>query len=225
VLRYGFHGLSYEYIASALPAHLPPAAQGRVIVAHLGNGASLCALKDGKSVATSMGFTALDGLMMGQRCGALDPGLVLHLIRHEGMSADEVEAMLYHDSGLLGVSGLSNAMQVLEASGTKEADEAITLFCDRAAAGIAALIPDLGGLDALVFTAGIGENSARVRAAICARLGWLGLELDAGANALGLSDINTPASHLALRVIPTDEEVVIARAARVLLPEGAEART
>lgn len=216
ILRYGFHGLSYDYIAGVLPDHLGPAAEGRVIVAHLGNGASLCAMLGRRSMATSMGFTALDGLMMGRRCGALDPGVVLHLIRQMGRDPAEVEDMLYNQSGLLGVSGLSNDLRVLEASDDPAAAEAIALFACRAAEGLAALASTIGGLDAIVFTAGIGENSARMRDLICARLGWLGVTLDADANRKGRSRISPEGAAISVLVLPTNEELVVARATRAL---------
>ena len=217
ILRYGFHGLSYDYIASALPEHIGETAKGRVIVAHLGNGASLCAMKDGKSVATSMGFTALDGLMMGRRCGALDPGVVLYLLQSKGMSAAQIETLLYKQSGLLGVSGVSNNMRVLQDNKDPDAAEAIALYCYRAATNLAALIPAIGGLDAVVFTAGIGENSALVRRLICDRSNWLGLELDAAANNQSATKIHSESSKIPVLVIPTNEEAVVARACRALL--------
>lgn len=212
IIRYGFHGLSYDYIADILPTYLGDRAEKRVIVAHLGNGASMCAMKDRRSVATSMGFTALDGLVMGQRCGALDPGVVLFLMDEKRMSAAEISHLLYYDCGLLGVSGISNDMATLQASTAPEAREAIGLFCYRAAAELAALAVAIGGLDALVFTAGIGENSALVRTLICDRLEWMGISLDDGANATNAKRISTAASPVDVLVIPTDEEVVIARA-------------
>ena len=217
IQRYGFHGLSYEYIARILPAHLGPRAEGRVVVAHLGSGASMCAMRARQSVATTMGFTALDGLVMGRRCGALDPGVVLHLLRQMKMSPDEVEHLLYERSGLLGVSGLSRDMKVLEDSGDPGAEEAIELFCYRAVTALGGLIAALGGLDALVFTAGIGENSVRIRREICARLDWLGLTLDAAANASGATRISADASRCDVIVLPTDEERVIAGAAHGFL--------
>lgn len=212
IIRYGFHGLSYEYIASILPGHLGARASGRVIVAHLGNGSSMCAMKDRKSVATSMGFTALDGLMMGRRCGALDPGVVLYLMQAKGMKAAEIEHLLYKQSGLLGVSGLSNNMQVLQDSDDPHAKEAIDLFCYRAASSLAGLVPAIGGLDALVFTAGIGENSAPVRRLICERLGWLGIELDNAANDRHATRISTARSAVEVLVLATNEEAVVAKA-------------
>jgi acetate kinase len=208
--RYGFHGLSYAYIARQLAMVDPTLAQGRVIVAHLGSGASLCAMQGGQSVDTSMGFTALDGLMMGTRCGSLDPGVVLHLQQQEGLSAAEVEHMFYHDSGLLGVSGLSSDMRTLEASPAPEAAEAIDLFCWRVAREMGALVTSLGGLDGIIFTAGIGENSAATRARIIARLGWLGARLDEAANDAHAPIISASDSALTLRIIPTDEEKMIA---------------
>ncbi len=217
IIRYGFHGLSYDYIASVLPNHLGDKADGRVIVAHLGNGASLCAMDKRRSVDTTMGFTALDGLMMGSRCGAVDAGVVLHLLQEKGMSVADVERLLYRESGLLGVSGLSNNMRDLAESGRPEAREAVDLFCYRAAKQLCALLPTLGGLDALVFTAGIGENSPTVRAKICSHLGWLGVDLDNQANGANAERINTPSSSVAICVLPTDEELVIALASRDLV--------
>lgn len=219
IIRYGFHGLSYDYISGILPRHLGDRAEGRVIVAHLGNGASMCAMKDRRSVATSMGFTALDGLMMGRRCGAIDPGVLLHLMNERGMTAREIEHLLYEESGLLGVSAISNDMAVLQASDAPEAREAIDLFCYRAACGLAALAAAIAGLDALVFTAGIGENSALVRRLISDRLGWMGVALDAEANARHATRISAPDSDVDVLVIPTDEETVIAQATRELIRE------
>ncbi len=217
IIRYGFHGLSYDYIASILPKHLGERADGRVIVAHLGNGASMCAMKNRQSVATSMGFTALDGLMMGRRCGALDPGVVLYLMQHKGMSAAEVEHLLYRESGLLGVSEISNNMHVLEQSDAPQARKAIDLYCFRAATVLGGLITTIGGLDALVFTAGIGENSTQIRDLICRRLAWLGVELDESANCANATRISSAASQVDVLVVPTDEEVVIAAATRSLV--------
>ncbi len=218
IVRYGFHGLSYGYIASVLPDLLGKNAMGRVIVAHLGNGASLCAMKACKSVASSMGFTALDGLVMGTRCGSIDPGVILYLMQTRGLSADQVQHMLYNDSGLLGVSGVSNNMQILQASEDPRAARAIDLFCYRAAVETAGLVAALEGLDALVFTAGIGENSALVRQKICARLAWLGLDLDPVANDANAATISMAQSKIAVLVVPTDEESVIADAVRALGP-------
>ncbi len=217
IIRYGFHGLSYDYIASVLPGHLNDAARARVIVAHLGNGSSMCAMADGKSAATSMGFTALDGLMMGRRCGTLDPGVVLYLMQEKGLSAEDIGTMLYKQSGLLGVSGLSNDMQALQASEDPHAKEAIALFCYRAASSLAALVPSIGGLDAVVFTAGIGENSALVRRLICAQLEWLGIGLNMAANDSNAVTISAAKSRVKALVIPTNEEVVVANACRAFL--------
>ena len=217
IQRYGFHGLSYNYIASTLPRHLGDKADGRIVVAHLGSGASMCAMKGRQSVATSMGFTALDGLMMGRRCGTLDAGVVLYLMQEKGMSVEQISTLLYRQSGLLGVSGISNDMAVLEASDDACAREAIELFCYRAARELAALATDMGGLDAIVFTAGIGENSALVRRLICERLAWLGLDLDDDANLQGARNIASPDSKADILVIPTDEEAVIAKATKSLM--------
>jgi acetate kinase len=213
VIRYGFHGISYEYIASVLPDIAGEAASGRVIVAHLGHGASLCAMRNLRSVATSMGFTPLDGLMMGTRCGSLDPAVPLYLLRERGMGPAQVEDLLGKQSGLLGVSGLSDDVQTLESSDDPRAREALDMFADRAAAGIAAHCAALGGLDALVFTAGIGEHATGVRARICERLRWLGVELDADANAKSARRVSLAGSQVEVFVVPTDEEIVIARAA------------
>lgn len=218
VRRYGFHGLSYEYIARSLPEIDPRAAAGRTIVLHLGNGASGCALLAGRSIASTMGFTAVDGLMMGTRTGALDPGVVLYLMDELGMDARAIEDVLYRRSGLLGVSGLSSDMRVLLASDHPAARFAIDLFCYRIVREVGSLAAALGGLDALVFTAGIGENAAPIRAEVCAPLAWLGVELDDAANeGRGLRRISTEASRVAVWVVPTDEERMIARHVRELL--------
>ncbi|AYZ62611.1 acetate/propionate family kinase [Burkholderia multivorans] len=217
IMRYGFHGLSYEYIATALAALDASWAQRRTIVAHLGNGASLCALAEGRSVATTMGFTAVDGLPMGTRTGTLDPGAILYLLRHEGRTIDEVEHLIYEESGLLGVSGLSSDMRTLLASDSAAAAHAVDLFAYRAARELAALAGVLGGLDTLVFTAGIGENAPAVRERICRAAGWLGIELDAAANAGNRPVISGGASRVTVRVIPTDENLMIARHTRGLL--------
>lgn len=209
IRRYGFHGLSYEYVARRLAEIDPGLSAGRVLAAHLGNGASLCAMSNGRSVDTTMGFTALDGLMMGTRCGALDPGVVLHLQTQLGMTPQEVEALLYEQSGLLGVSGVSSDMRTLAASGRPEAEEAIDLFARRVARETGALAAAVGGLDGIVFTAGIGENQPDVRARICRRLAWLGAALDEAANAAGAPVISRPDSRLKLRIVPTDEERMI----------------
>ncbi len=215
VRRYGFHGLSYEYIAARLARDAPALARGRVIAAHLGSGASLCALHEGRSIATTMGFSALDGLLMATRCGSLDPGVMLYLGR-QGHSFTEIENMLYHRSGLLGISGISGDIRELLASNDPHAREAIELFTYRIATEAGALVSALGGLDGLVFTAGSGEHAPAVRAAVCARLTWLGLRLDVDANAAGAPCISTPDSAVEVRVIATDEEAVIARHTRRL---------
>jgi acetate kinase len=186
-------------------------AEKRTVVAHLGNGASLCAIRDGKSADTTMGFSALDGLVMGTRCGALDPGILLYLLLEKDMAPKEMQRMLYEDSGLLGVSGLSGDMRTLEASGDPRAAEAIELFVFRAAREVAALANTMGGLDCLVFTAGIGERSAPTRKAICERLGWLGVEIDGSANDAHAAILNRRDAAVEVRVVPTDEEAVIAR--------------
>ena len=212
IRRYGFHGLSYDYIASRLPAVLGPSlAAGRVIVAHLGNGASLCALRNGQSLETTMGFTALDGLPMGTRCGNLDPGVVLYLQDELGMSTAEVADLLYHRSGLLGVSGRSNDMRVLLDSDAPSDQEAIDLFVYRINRELGALTAVLGGLDALVFTGGIGEHAAPIRARVCELVAWLGIRLDADANQRRGPCISTQDSAVPVWVIPTDEERMIAR--------------
>jgi len=217
IVRYGFHGLSYAYIAGILPQYLGARAKGRVIVAHLGNGASMCAMHNRQSKATTMGFTALDGLVMGRRCGTLDPGVILYLMQSKGLSTADVETLLYRKSGLLGVSGISNNMHDLELSHAPEAQEAIDLFVSRAARTLAGLIPTIGGLDAVVFTAGIGENSAHIRTAICAQLDWMGLHLDPDANARGDIKISANNSAIDVLVLPTDEEAIIADACRAQL--------
>lgn len=209
--RYGFHGLSYEYIAKTLAEQDPEMSRGKVIVAHLGNGASMCAMENGQSVDTTMGFTALDGLMMGTRTGSLDPGVVVHLQLQEGMSAHQVESLLYRESGLLGVSGgISSDMRTLHESRDPHAAEAVELFVWRAARHAGALMCSLQGLDGLVFTAGIGENDPIIRSAICRRLAWAGVRIDEAANAAGAPVISTPGSPVTVRVIPTDEERMIA---------------
>ncbi|WP_434985840.1 acetate/propionate family kinase [Vreelandella zhaodongensis] len=221
LIRYGFHGLSYDYIQRTLSSVFPDgASRARVIVAHLGNGASMCAIRDGISVASTMGFTALEGLPMGTRSGALDPGLVLHLISHEEMSVEDVSTLLYKRSGLLGVSGISSDMRELLASDAPEAQEAIELYCYRAAREIASLAGALGGLDQLVFTAGIGEHAAPVRARIVAQCEWLGMQLDPQANGHHAECISLPDSRVGVWVIPTDEERVIASDCLALLKEA-----
>jgi acetate kinase len=217
VQRYGFHGLSYEYVASVLPQVAPEIAAGRVIVAHLGSGASLCALDHGKSVDSSFGFTALDGLCMGTRPGALDPGVVLYLFQGLGLSAKEVETLLYKESGLLGLSGISNDMRHLLANREPDAQLAVDYFVYRAAKEIGALAAVLRGIDGLVFTAGIGENSAAIRERICEASSWLGIELDREANAQQGPRISSPRSRTSAWVVRTNEELMIARHTASLL--------
>ena len=217
VLHYGFHGLSYDYIASVLPSIAGDRADGKVIVAHLGHGASLCAIRDRKSMATTMGFTALDGLVMGKRPGRLDPGVVLHLLQDKGMEISAVADLLNGQSGLLGVSGISDDMRDLLATDDARAREAVDLFIYRLVEEIGALTALLGGLDLLVFTAGIGENAPEIRAGVSAKLSWLGLVLDPAANRSGQARISTSASAIEALVIPTDEEGVIARSTRQLV--------
>jgi acetate kinase len=213
IRRYGFHGISYEYIASVLP---PELAAGRVVVAHLGNGASMCAMRAGKSVATTMSFTALDGLPMGTRSGAIDPGVLLYLLQQRGMTAAELEDMLYHHSGLLGVSGISSDMRKLLASDRAEAKQAVDLFTYRVARELGSLAAALGGLDGLVFTAGIGERAAPVRAAVLQQSRWLGLSLDQAANERHGPRISQSGGTASAWVIPTDENLMIARHVRAL---------
>ena len=216
IRRYGFHGLSYRYIAGALrDTDLP--ADAKVVAAHLGSGASLCAMQGGVSRDSSMGFSTLDGIPMATRCGALDPGVLLHLLGPMGLSLPQVEAMLYRESGLLGVSGIDADSRELLASDRPEAAEAVGLFCLRIAGETARLAATMGGLDALVFTAGIGENQPRIRAAVAGRLGWLGLALDEAANAANARRISRPGSRVAAFVIPTDEESIIAAEALSLI--------
>jgi acetate kinase len=222
--RYGFHGLSYEYIASVLPDVAPEIADGRVIVAHLGSGASLCALKERRSVDSTLGFTALDGLCMGTRPGSLDPGVVLHLIQGLKLSVKDVETLLYKKSGLLGISGISNDMRDLLVRSEPDARLAVDYFVYRATKEIGALTAVLGGLDALVFTAGIGENSPEIRKRICEASAWLGIELDHSANTERHSTISTSRSKIPVFVIPTNEELMIARHTGSLLGLAKAAR-
>jgi len=219
VRRYGFHGLSYEYIASVLPEHDVRAAQGKTIVLHLGNGASMTALANGRSVASTMGFTAVEGLPMGTRSGSLDPGVVLYLLDERKLDARAIEALLYKQSGLLGVSGVSSDMRTLLESREPAAREAVDLFCYRIGRELGSLASALGGLDAIVFTAGIGEHAAPVRERVCRDAAWLGVELDAAANVRGGPRISTASSRVPAWVIPTNEELMIARQTRGLLLE------
>ncbi len=218
VRRYGFHGLSYEYIAHALPQYDNGAARGKVVVLHLGNGASMCAIAGGRSVATTMGFSTADGLPMGTRCGDLDPGVMLYLMDELKMDARGLEKLIYQQSGLLGVSNLSSDMRTLEASEEPGARAAIDLFVYRIGREMGSLAAALAGLDALVFSAGIGENSAGIRERVCRDAAWLGVELDAAANASHGPRISTAGSRVSAWVIPTDEELMIARHTRPLLP-------
>ena len=215
--RYGFHGLSYGFIAGVLAELSPAAAAGRTVVAHLGSGASRCTLANGRSIATTMGSSPLSGIMMGARPGDVDPGIILWLMMERGLDPKQVETMLYHDCGLLGVSGISSDMRALLASGDPRAKEAIDPFVYRIVRELGSLAAAAGGLDAVVFTAGIGENSAAIRADVCRDAAWLGVELDGAANARGGPKISAPGSAIAAWVIATDEEMMIARHTAALL--------
>ncbi len=217
VRRYGFHGLSYEYIVSTLPEFVPDCVQKKIVVAHLGNGASMCAIDRGRSVATTMGFTAVDGLPMGTRTGALDPGVILYLLQHERMDPEAIEQVIYQRSGLLGVSGISSDMRALLASNAPSAKEAVDLFVYRIGRELGSLAAALRGLDALVFTAGIGEHAPEIRARACREAHWLGVTLDEQANAKGGPRISSSGSAVSAWVIPTDENLMIARHTRHLL--------
>lgn len=211
IIRYGFHGLSYEYIASVLPQYGVLTSQSRVIVAHLGSGASLCAMKEQKSVATSMGFSALDGLMMATRCGQIDPGVLLYLLEEKKYTLPQLQKLLYQESGLLGVSEISGDIRVLEQSASPKARLAIDLFCYRVALELSGLCMPIGGCDAIVFTAGIGEHAAEIRKKICAQLQFMGVMLDDRANEKNAQIISTQASRITVFVIPTDEAAMIAK--------------
>ncbi|MGL1832198.1 acetate/propionate family kinase [Rhodocyclaceae bacterium SMB388] len=211
VKRYGFHGLSYDYVARLMPQVIGERARGAVVIAHLGNGASMCALREGSSVASTMGFTAVEGLMMGTRSGSLDPGVLLYLMEQKGMDAKALTDLLYKRSGLLGVSGISQDMRTLLASDAPEAHEAIELFCYRIARELGSLAAAAQGLDALIFTGGIGEHAAPVRARVAAMSRWLGIAIDPELNAAHASRIDTPDSRVAVAVMPTNEEAMIAR--------------
>ena len=217
VRRYGFHGLSYEYIAAALPGYDQRAAAGRTAVMHLGNGASMCAIRAGKGVATTMSFTALDGLPMGTRCGSLDPGVMLYLMGELHMDLGTIQTLLYQESGLLGVSGISSDMRELLESENPRARSAIDLFVYRIGRELGSLAAALGGLDAIVFTAGIGERAVQIREAVCEQAAWLGVELDRAANAIHGPRISAPSSRTSAWVIPTNEELMIARHCRALV--------
>jgi acetate kinase len=220
VRRYGFHGLSYEYIVSALPAVAPELTGRKLVVAHLGNGASMCAIDKGRSVATTMGFSAVDGLVMGTRTGSLDPGVILYLLDHERMDARAIERLIYNESGLLGVSGISSDMRTLLASDAPAAQEAVDLFVYRIGRELGSLAAALGGLDGIVFTGGIGEHAARIRADVCRNAGWLGVALDDAANERHGPRISQSTSKIHVFVVPTDENLMIARHARDLLDRG-----
>jgi acetate kinase len=225
VRRYGFHGLSYEYVAQRLLEIAPTVAAGRVIVAHLGSGASMCALANGRSVESTMGFTALDGIPMGTRPGQIDPGVLLYLLMERGMQPAAVQGLLYRDSGLKGLSGISNDMRELQSNPDPRARLAVDHFVYRVALNAGMLAAALGGLDAFVFTAGIGENSPIIRARIAEKLAWLGVNLDPAANADHNSLISQPESRVALLVVPTDEELMIAQHTLALLPKDSAGKT
>jgi acetate kinase len=220
IIRYGFHGLSYEYIARVLPDYLGNLANHRVVVAHLGNGASLCAMHRCQSVDTTMGFTPLDGIPMGRRSGSLDPGVLLYLLEERGLTVEELTDLLYHRSGLLGVSGISSDMRTLLASHEKSASEAVQLFIYKTNCAMGSLVAALGGLDALVFTGGIGENSSVIRAEICKLAAWAGVRLDKDKNERHGPCISARVSQVQVWVIPTDEEQVIARSVQATIQQG-----
>jgi acetate kinase len=220
IRRYGFHGLSFEYVAGRLATVAPELAAKRTVIAHLGNGASLCALRDGRSVDTTMGLTPLDGLVMGTRCGTIDPGVLLYLQQHEKLSVEEVQHLLYHESGLLGVSGISTDMRTLLASRETAAREAIDLFTFRVAQEVAVMANTLQGLDCLVFTGGIGEHSKEIRSEIGERLAWLGVRIDAVANDEARERINRGDSAVDIFVVPTNEELTIARHSAEVLQQA-----
>lgn len=220
VRRYGFHGLSYEYIAQILPTHMGARAEGRIVVAHLGNGASLCALKQRKSVATTMGFTPLEGLPMGTRCGTIDPAVLLYLMREQQMNHDNLAELLHRQSGLLGISGISADMRTLLESNDPRAKQAVNLFIWQTCRHIGALVATLDGIDGLIFTAGIGEHAPQIRARICARLQWLGVKLDEPSNQTNATCISTDDSQVSVLVLPTDEEIIIASHTLKLITES-----
>jgi acetate kinase len=222
IRRYGFHGLSYEYVSGRLKQIAPSDARRRVVIMHLGNGASMCAIRDGESIASSMGFTALDGLAMGTRCGQLDPGVVLYLMKEKGMSADAIEDLLYRHSGLKGLSGLSQDMRALEDAGTREATQAIDYFVDRIRRELGAMAAVLCGLDSIVFCGGIGEHAVRIREQVCCGFEWLGLEPDEVRNRAGETVISSDRSRVRVFVIPTNEELMIARHTMRLLSSAGQ---
>ena len=220
VRRYGFHGLSYEYISSVLPKYDENLAAGRVVVAHLGNGASMCAMLNGRSIASTMGFTAVGGLPMGTRCGTIDPGILLYLMNRHGMDALSIENLIYNQSGLLGVSGISSDMRALLASEDPRAREAVDLFVYRIGRELGSLAAALGGIDGIVFTGGIGENSAMIRARVCSDGEWLGLDFDEKANERGGPEISNENSRISAWVIPTNEELMIATHTKRMVLKG-----
>lgn len=222
IRRYGFHGLSYEHITRRLREHHPDIARGRVIVAHLGNGASMCAMQDGRSIASTMGFTALDGLPMGTRCGQLDPGVLLYLMTEKAMDAAAISDLLYRDAGLKGLSGESHDVRALEASGSPAARDALAYFADRCRREIGGLASCLGGIDALVLTGGIGEHAARVRSAMLTDMEWMGIAIDHKANLAGETEIGLPSARVRVLVLPTDEERMLAEHAFSLLNAGTQ---
>jgi acetate kinase len=225
ILRYGFHGLSYEYIAASLPEVAPMIAKNRIVVLHLGNGASMCAIQAGRSLASTMGFTAVEGLPMGTRSGSLDPGVILHLMDQRGMDARAIEKLIYTQSGLLGVSGISSDMRTLLASREPRARLAVDLFLYRIRRELGSLAAALDGMDAIVFTGGIGENAPAIRSRVCSDAAWMGVEIDEAANAAGRGCISTGSSRVAVWVIPTNEELMIARhTLRLLQPTQGESK-
>lgn len=223
VRRYGFHGLSYEYVTEHLQVADPELAAGRIVVAHLGSGASMCAIRNGQSIGSTMGFSALDGLPMGTRCGQLDPGVVLYLLEQEGLSVHDVSDLLYKDSGLKGLSGLSNDMRLLEAAGTPEAQQAIDYFVFRVRREVGAMAAILGGIDGFVFCGGIGENAHRIRAAICQGMDWIGLQLDDDRNSVNSPVISSDRSRIKVLVVRTDEEAMIARHTLAVMRDATQA--
>jgi acetate kinase len=223
IRRYGFHGLSYEYIVSTLPQLTLDPARRRFVIAHLGSGASMCAVKNGRSVATTMSFTPVDGLPMGTRCGALDPGVILYLLQHERFDARAIQDLIYHKSGLLGVSGIASDMRTLEKSKLPAAREAIDLFVYRIGRELGSLVAALGGLDGLIFTGGIGEKAAPIRARVCADASWLGIEVDAAANDRHGPELSSLSSRVPVWIVPTDENLTIARHTQHLLQETSHA--
>jgi acetate kinase len=220
VKRYGFHGLSFESVTARLPGIDLRAASGRTVLCHLGSGASLCALLAGESIATTMSFTPLDGLLMSTRAGAIDPGVVLYLLRNEQKTPDQVEHLLDRESGLIGVSGISSDVRDLLTSNAPEAKEAVNLFCYRVAREMGSMVAALEGLDAIVFTGGIGENSSEIRDRICNRLGWIGVHLDHASNQAGNTRLNIAGSRVSILRVPADEEAMIVKHTRSLINDS-----